>query len=165
MIKKLLIAIFIALPTMAFAQKFGMVDTQSLIQSLPEVKDVQTQIEASIKKYSDEENNLRAEYEKKIKEFQDMAQDTPDAIKQRRVQEIQDLEQKIGEFRNTAQQDLQRQQEQLMAPIQQKIMTAIQSVGTEGGYTMIFEQGISLFNGKDVADVTPQVKAKLGVKN
>ena len=164
MIKKLILAILVALPTMAMAQKFGMVDTQSLIQALPEVKEVQTQLEASVKKYSDEENNLRAEYEKKIKEFQEMAQDTPDAIKQRRVEEIQGLEQKIAEFRQTAQQDLQRQQEQLMAPIQQKIMTAIQSVGTEGGYTMIFENGISLFTGKDVVDVTPQVKTKLGVK-
>ncbi|MBD5422117.1 MAG: OmpH family outer membrane protein [Bacteroides sp.] len=164
MIKKLILAILVALPTMAMAQKFGMVDTQSLIQSLPEVKEVQTQLEASVKKYSDEENNLRAEYEKKIKELQEMAQDTPDAIKQRRVEEIQGLEQKITEFRQTAQQDLQRQQEQLMAPIQQKIMTAIQSVGTEGGYTMIFENGISLFTGKDVVDVTPQVKTKLGVK-
>ena len=70
MIKKLILAILVALPTMAMAQKFGMVDTQSLIQSLPEVKEVQTQLEASVKKYSDEENNLRAEYEKKIKEFQ-----------------------------------------------------------------------------------------------
>ncbi|MDE5806141.1 MAG: OmpH family outer membrane protein [Paramuribaculum sp.] len=164
MIKKLILAILVALPTMAMAQKFGMVDTQSLIQALPEVKEVQTQLEASVKKYSDEENNLHAEREKKIKEFQEMDQNTPDAIKQRRVEEIQGLEQKIAEFRQTAQQDLQRQQEQLMAPIQQKIMTAIQSVGTEGGYTMIFENGISLFTGKDVVDVTPQVKTKLGVK-
>lgn len=164
MIKKLILAILVALPTMAMAQKFGMVDTQSLIQSLPEVKEVQTQLEASVKKYSDEENNLHTEREKKIKEFQEMDQNTPDAIKQRRVEEIQGLEQKIAEFRQTAQQDLQRQQEQLMAPIQQKIMTAIQSVGTEGGYTMIFENGISLFTGKDVVDVTPQVKTKLGVK-
>ena len=165
MIKKLILAILVALPTMAMAQKFGTVDTQSLMQSLPEMKEVQTQLEASLKKYSDEESKLHAEYEKKIKEFDEMAQDTPDAIKQRRVEEIQGLQQKIGEFRQTAQQDLQRQQEQLIAPIQQKIMTAIQSVGTEGGYTLIFENCIPLlFSGKDVVDVTPQVKTKLGVK-
>ena len=58
MIKKLILAIMIALPTMAFAQKFGMVDTQNLMQSLPEVKEVQTQLEASMKKYSDEEGKL-----------------------------------------------------------------------------------------------------------
>lgn len=164
MIKKIILAIMIALPSMAFAQKFGMVDTQNLIQSLPEVKEVQTQLEASMKKYSDEETKLRQEYEKKIKEFQEMDQNTPEAIQKRRLEEIQALEQKIGEFRQTAQQDLQRQQEQLMQPIQKKIMDAIQTVGAEGGYTFIFENGISLFTGKDVTDVTAQVKSRLGVK-
>lgn len=164
MIKKIILAIMIALPSMAFAQKFGMVDTQNLMQSLPEVKEVQTQLEASMKKYSDEEGKLRQEYEKKVKEFQEMDQSTPEAIQKRRFEEIQALEQKIQEFRQTAQQDLQQQQEKLLQPVQKKIMDAIQSVGTEGGYTFIFENGISLFQGKDVVDVTSQVKAKLGVK-
>lgn len=165
MIKKFLLAIMIALPTMAFAQKFGMVDTNSLIQSLPEVKEVQTQLEASAKKYDEEGKKLQEEYQKKIQDFQTMNEkETPEAIQKRRVEEIQSLETKIQEFQATARQDLQRQQEQLMQPIQKKIMDAIQSVGTEGGYTMVFEKGISLFNGKDVADVTAQVKAKLGVK-
>lgn len=164
MIKKIIIAIMIALPSMAFAQKFGMVDTQNLMQSLPEVKEVQTQLEASMQKYSEEEGKLRQEYEKKVKEFQEMDPSTPDAIQKRRIEEIQALEQKIQEFRQAAQQDLQQQQEKLLQPVQKKIMDAIQSVGTEGGYTFIFENGISLFQGKDVVDVTSQVKAKLGVK-
>jgi len=164
MIKKFLLAIMIALPTMAFAQKFGMVDTNSLIQALPEVKEVQTQLEASAKKYDEEGKKLQEEYQKKIQELQAMDEKTPEAIQKRRVEEIQSLETKIQEFQATARQDLQRQQEQLMQPIQKKIMDAIQSVGTEGSYTMVFEKGISLFNGKDVADVTAQVKAKLGVK-
>lgn len=164
MIKKLLLAIMIALPSMVFAQKFGMVDTNNLMQSLPAVKEVQTQLEASVKKYNDEETKLREEYEKKVKEFQEMDKTTPEAIQKRRIEEIQALEQKISEFRQTASQDLQRQQEQLMQPIQKQIMDAIQSVGTEGGYTFIFEQGVSLFSGKEVVDVTPQIKTKLGVK-
>lgn len=164
MIKKILLAIMIAFPAMTFAQKFGMVDTNTLIQALPEVKEVQTQLEASAKKYDEEGANLQKEYQNKIQELQSLDQNTPEAIQKRRVEEIQGLEQKIQEFTQTARQDLQRQQEQLMQPIQKKIMDAIQSVGTEGGYTMIFENGISLFTGKDVVDVTSAVKAKLGVK-
>lgn len=164
MFKKIVLAILIALPSMAFAQKFGMVDTQNLMQSLPEVKEVQTQLEASMKKYSDEETKLRQEYEKKVNEFQEMDKSTPEAIQKRRIEEIQALEQKIQEFRQAAQQDLQQQQERLLQPVQKKIMDAIQSVGTEGGYTFIFENGISLFQGKDVVDVTAAVKSKLGVK-
>ena len=104
------------------------------------------------------------ELEKKYTEFQSLAADTPETIKQRRIQEIQEFEQKIQQFRATAQQELQRQQEQLMAPIQQKIQSAIQAVGTENGFTFIFPDAIPSFVGADVQDVTPLVKTKLGIQ-
>ncbi len=164
MIKKILLAIAIALPSMAFAQKFGVVNTQDLTTNLPEMKEAQTQFEASVKKYQAEETNLRAEFEKKVKELETMEESTPQAIKDRRIAEVQELQGKIQQFQQAAQQDLQRQQEQLMAPIQQKVMTAIKSVGAEGGFTMIFENPLPLYTGTDVVDVTPLVKAKLGIQ-
>ena len=80
------------------------------------------------------------------------------------MQEMQELDAKIQKFRETADQDLRRQQQQLMAPIQENVMKAIQSVGSEGKYTFIFENGMSLYTGADVTDVTPLVKARLGIK-
>ena len=59
--------------------------------------------------------------------------------------------------------DLQRQQQQLMAPIEQKVTDAIKAVGQEGSYTFIFQDGMALFAGSTVEDVTPAVKAKLGI--
>lgn len=164
MIKKIFLAILIALPSMAFAQKFGVIDTQALTQELPEMKEAQTQLEASMKKYQDEEANLSAEFEKKYKELEGMDESTPQTIKDRRIAELQELQTKIQQFRQTASQDLQRQQEQLMAPIQQKVITAIKSVGAEGNFTMIFENVSPLYTGSDVVDVTSQVKGKLGIK-
>ncbi|MBO4955727.1 MAG: OmpH family outer membrane protein [Muribaculaceae bacterium] len=164
MIKKLVLACLIALPAMAFAQKFGYVDTQSLLGSLPAMKEVQTQLEATTAKYEAELTNLRTELEKKYTEFQQMEESTPAAIKERRVQEITELEQKIQQFRSTAAQDIQSQQEKLMAPIQQQVMTAIKSVGSEGSFTFIFESGYMLYTGTEVVDVTPLVKTKLGIK-
>ncbi len=164
MIKKIFLAIMIALPSMAFAQKFGVIDTQALTQELPEMKEAQTQLEASMKKYQDEEANLSAEFEKKYKELEGMDESTPQTIKDRRIAELQELQTKIQQFRQTASQDLQRQHEQLMAPIQQKVITAIKSVGAEGNFTMIFENVSPLYTGSDVVDVTSQVKGKLGIK-
>ncbi|MDE6572061.1 MAG: OmpH family outer membrane protein, partial [Duncaniella sp.] len=51
MIKKLLIAIFIALPMSVFAQKFATINTQQLMESMPELKTVNEQLEAASKKY------------------------------------------------------------------------------------------------------------------
>lgn len=87
-------------------------------------------------------------------------------IKERRLSELQERDQKVQQFRNTATQDLARLQEQLMLPIQQKLGEAVKAVGQEGNFTFIFpnEQGFLLYTGTDVTDVTALVKTKLGIK-
>lgn len=164
MFKKLLVAIMIALPMSIFAQKFAVINTQDLMQALPEVKTVNEQLEASNAKYQEEFSKLQQEAQKKFEEFQALEESTPQSIKERRIQEIQELENKINQFRETASQDLARQQQQLMAPIQEKVMKAIQGVGAEGGYTFVFENMVPLYTGSDVTDITNEVKTRLGVK-
>lgn len=164
MIKKLLLAIMIALPLSVFGQKFGVINTQALMENMPEVKEVNTQLEAASKKYEDEFAKLQDEFKKKYEEFQALEESTPQTIRERRMQEIQELDNKISQFRATAQQDLQRQQQQLLGPVQEKVMKALQSVGDEGGYTFIFENVIPVYTGKDVTDLTDTVKARLGIK-
>ena len=51
-----------------------------------------------------------------------------------------------------------------MAPVQEKVVKAIQTVGAEGNYTFIFENVMPLYSGSDVTDVTPLVKTALGIK-
>ncbi|MDE5915496.1 MAG: OmpH family outer membrane protein [Duncaniella sp.] len=154
----------IAFPMSLFAQKFGVINTNELMTSLPEMKSVQEQMEAASKKYQDEFTKLQEEFNKKFQEFQALEASTPETIKERRTLELQEIDTKIQRFRETAEQDLQRQNQQLLAPIQEKVMKAIQSVGAEGKYTFIFESGMSLYTGVDVTDVTPLVKTALGIK-
>ena len=165
MIKKiiLVLAVAIALPIVMKAQKFGIVDADQVLQTLPEMTAVQEQLTEASKRYEEEFKKLQDEMDKKFTEFQALGQDTPDSIKERRMAELQELDAKMTQFRNTAQQDLQRQQQNLMAPIEQKFMDAVKAVGQEGGYTFIFQEGISLFTGADVINVTADVKAKLGI--
>lgn len=164
MIKKLLLAIMIALPMSMFAQKFGVVNTQQLMESMPELKTVNEQLEAVNKKYQGEFDQLRQEFEKKYAEFQALEESTPQTIKDRRTQEMQDLNNRIQEFQNQAAQDIQKQQQQLLAPIQEKVLKAIQAVGAEGNYTFVFENMMPIYIGTDVTDITDTVKARLGIK-
>ena len=89
---------------------------------------------------------------------------TPASIKERRVQEIQELDTKYQQFIQTAERDIQMQQQQLLAPIREKIMIAIKAVGKENGFTAILPEGVAIYTGDDVIDITPLVKAKLGLK-
>ena len=168
MIKRLILAVLVALPFSALAQKFGVVDLDNVFQAMPETATAQTQLTDASKKYEDEFQKLREEVDKLFAEYQNLQKDpaTPDAIKERRLNEPTERDQKVQQFRNTASQDLARLQEQLMAPIQQKINDAVKAVGQEGNFTFIFpnEQGLLLYTGTDVVNVTALVKTKLGIK-
>ena len=82
------------------------------------------------------------------------------------MQELQENQQKIQNFQQMASQDMQKQQETLLAPITDKLQKAIQAVGAEGSYTFIYDLSIPcvVYTGAGAEDVTPQVKAKLGIK-
>lgn len=165
MIKKFLAAIIIALPLCASAQKFGTIDSQSILPQMPEYTEADAKLAEASKKYEAEFAKLREEQDKKMAEFQSVYEDptVPQSIKDRRIQEMQELEQKVQQFTQTAQQDLQRQQMQLLQPIQEKLLKAIQAVGQENNFTFIFPIEATLYQGTDVIDVTPLVKAKLGL--
>ncbi|MCM1319601.1 MAG: OmpH family outer membrane protein [Muribaculaceae bacterium] len=168
MIKKILIAIMVAIPMLASAQtiKIGVVDTQSVVTELPTYKEAQTKIESIAKKYDEEYASLRSEFAKKLEEFQTMSNDTstPQGVKERRAKELDDFSQKLQEFEQMAQQDLQKQQNEIMAPIITNVQQAIQSIGKEGNYTFIQEAMNFLYYGAPAEDITSQVKARLGIK-
>ena len=117
MLKKVLavMAVALLLPAIAAAQKFGTIDVNAIFTAMPETTAAQTQLQEVSKKYEAEYKKLEEEVNKKVQEFQALAADTPQSIKDRRQQEIQELAQKVETFQNTASQDIQRQQQQLIA--------------------------------------------------
>lgn len=169
MIKKILLALAVALPMCAMAQsgKFGVVDPEAIIPGMAEYVDAQNQLSEASKSFESEYANIQNEFKAKYEEFQKVMSDntTPQTIKDRRAQEIQELNQKAEQFAQTAQQELARKQQQLMAPVQEKLIQAIKAVGAENGFTMIFPLGTAAYTSADVIDVTPLVKTKLGVKD
>lgn len=166
MLKKLLLVAAMLLPMLANAQslKLGIVDTESIFTTMPETNAAQTKLMEVQKKYQDEAERLDAEYRRLIEDFQNMKEDELPAIRDRKTREIQDYQTKLQQFEQTASQDMQRQQQELMAPVMQKIKDAIDAVGRESGYSLIQEKGAALYFAAPVDDITPMVKAKLGLK-
>lgn len=81
MIKKLLVAIMIALPALGFAQsKFGIVNSEAIFQDLPEVKSATEQMQAAQQKLEAEYKNLTDEFNKKYEELQKLTDDTPQVL-------------------------------------------------------------------------------------
>lgn len=170
MIKKILLAVALALPVFgASAQtafKMGTVDTQAIIAAMPETADAQKKIADASKRYEDEYARLGEEMKRMVDEYQNMKEDELPAIRERKTRELSDYQQKLQTFEQTAYQDLQKMQNDLMAPLMQKIKSAVESVGQEGNYSLIqmYDPQLTWYMAAPVVDVTPMVKAKLGLK-
>lgn len=165
MIKRILVAMLVAIPMLASAQgvKIGLVDTQSVVMAMPDMKKAQDAVATFAKEYEDEFGKLRQEAEKKLEEFQNLPATTSDLTKQRKAKEIEEYQTKLMEFEQMAQQAISKKQEQEMSPILDKVRSAIQAVGKEGNYTLIQELGSVLYFGSPAEDITAQVRARLGL--
>ena len=153
--------------TSAQAQaKFGHVDTQEIIQAMPEFATARNEIEALTKQYEADLKSMQDEFQKKYEDYQKNGPTLPDNIKQRREQELQDMDTKIRQSFQDNQQALQKAQQDKMQAIQTKVLNAIKEVGQAGGFVYIMEMGagIPYISTTLSTDVTAQVKAKLGLK-
>lgn len=162
MFKKLLLVITLMIPTMAFAQKFGTVDTEAIFQLMPERASAEEQLANASKTYEAELKKLYENMDKEYAEFQALEENSP--IRNSRMQALNELQERIQRFQQTAQEDLTRQQQALLQPIQEKLTTAIKKVGANNGFTFIFPNGVAIYSGSDVTDCTDMVKAELGLK-
>jgi len=167
--KKLIICAICAFFGLTAAQaqaKFGHVNSQEIIQAMPEFAAARTEIEKLTQQYEADLKQMQDELQKKGEAFDKEAATLPDNIKQRRQQELQDLYQRIQQTYQDNQQALGQAQQEKMQVIQTKVIDAIKTIGQEGGYVYIMETGagIPYISTTLSTDVTAQVKAKLGLK-
>lgn len=169
MFKKIAFLLMFVLPLGLYAQnlKFGHLKSFDVIQGMPEYTKAMNDLQALQKKYTDEIKRASEEFNKKYTEFMQQQDSLPRNIAERRQKELQDLMERGQQFEQEVQQNMQKAQDEMTAPIFKKMEDAVNAVGLEGGYIYIFDLSrlpIPYVNDKQSIDVTPMVKAKLGIK-
>ena len=162
--KKIIIAMMLALPILASAQKFGHINTQELFAQMPEVAKVKLQMDTIQAQYENQLASMNEEFQKKYQDYQAQEASMADAVKQIRQQELQEMNQRIQLFYQTAEQDIQKKQQELLVPVHERMSKAIKAVGEREAYTYIFDSAAMVHIGDDAKDVTPAVKKELGIK-
>lgn len=161
--KKIIIALFAVLgvATSVSAQKFGHVDTQSIMQSLPEITKANGELQAKAQEYENELKTMQEELQRQADDF-DKKKATMSATEQQTTQtKLEEMYTKIQQAYQQNQQNIQKMQEEIMAPIYKRVKTAIENVGKAGNYTYIFEASSPLYVGPGSTDVTSAVKAEI----
>ena len=152
------------LPMAVSAQKFGHINTQELFTQMPEVAKIKLKMDTIQSQYENQLASMNEEIQKKAQDYQAQEATMADAVKQIRQQELQEMQQRIQLFYQTAEQDIQKKQQELLAPVHERMSKAIKAVVEREGYTYIFDSAAMVPIGADAKDVTPAVKKELGIK-
>ena len=161
--KTIIVALLALLPFGAFAQKFGHVNSAEIIPLMTEYKTAQTELEDLRKQYMEELNYMQTEYQKKEDDYLANRETLPESIRTRREQELGESQQKIAQYYQDCQVNLEQKQMDLQNGINSKLQKAIQ----EGAYVCVFDLaggGVPFVSSTLTTDVTDAVKAKLGIK-
>jgi outer membrane protein len=147
--------------------KFGHVNSDELIQAMPEFDSATAKLEKFRKELVNALDLMTVELNNKNDAYTKEAKNLTDIVKQTKEQELIDLNKRIQEFQQNAQQQLQNKQVELFQPIYTKVDKAIKDVGKENGFLYVFDvaKGALLyFDETKSTNIMALAKTKLGIK-
>jgi len=164
---QLALALMLCMATTSFAQssKLGHINSADLLQLMPEIKVADSTLQLYQKQLEDQNQTMLNEYQTKVADYQKNESTMPDAVKDVKQQEIQDLQQRIQTFQSGAQDKFQSKKEELYSPILKKAEDAIKEVAKENNYAYVFDTSAgAVIYAQDSDDLMTLVKKKLGLK-
>lgn len=144
--------------------KFGHINSQELLQAMPEKAQADKTLEEFAKSLEGQLETMAGELEAKIQDYRANESVMSDIIKQTKAEEIQNLEQRIQAFQQNAQQSLGKKEMEVYQPVLDKAKVAIESVAETNGYSYVFDTSSgSLLYQPESEDMMSLVKKELGI--
>jgi outer membrane protein len=159
-------ALLIAGPVVtAQTLKFGHINSSRLLGMMPEREAAQRQLQREAQSLTEELEKLQVEYQNKLQTYLEGQDTLSNTVRQLRERELTELQSRIQEFSQGAQEDLQRREMELIQPIFEKIEKTISEVARERGYIYVFDLDANsvLYFSDDSEDVLPFVREKMGL--
>ena len=158
---------FVGQSAMAQSMKFGHINSDQLIQAMPEFDSANVQLEKFRKELVNALELMSVELNNKSDAYQKEGKNLTDIVKQTKEQELTDMNRRIQEFQTNAQTQLQQKQSELFQPVYAKVDKAIKDVGKENGFVYVFDVAkgsLLYFDETKSTNVMVLAKAKLGLK-
>jgi outer membrane protein len=168
LVRSFFILVFISIAAAGYSQvnaKLGYIDSNALLEAMPGKDTVQKAIQDYGQSLQNQLQAMYLEYQTKVQDYQANSQTMSDIIKQTKEKELADMEARIQDFQQKADQDIQKKQQQLLEPLLTKAKKAIEEIARENGYTYIFDSGGGMLLYFEKGDnILPLVKTRLGLK-
>lgn len=156
--------LLIAATTTASAQKFGYVNSASILAEMADMKAAESNLEGLQKQLQKKGQAMVQSFQTDYAavEAKVQAGDLTPKEQQEQGAALEKRQQAIQTFEQDMMKQLQDKRATLLEPIYEKVNMAIKAVAEEGGYQFIFDQQVLLY-GQETSDVSTAVKGKLGI--
>ncbi|NDV79267.1 OmpH family outer membrane protein [Dysgonomonas sp. 511] len=165
MLKKLTLLLLVIAPMAIFAQdKLAYINANEIFSKMPELKEVETKLASKSETIRKNAAAIEKEYNDLIEKFQKTPSDSiTQSIAIDRQTQIENLQARYQKFLQDSQVELEKEQQALLAPLQQKMRQAIQDVGKEQNYGYILDAASLMYVSPSAVDASKLVKTKLGI--
>jgi outer membrane protein len=146
--------------------KIGYVDSDAIMDNLPDAQDSRQKLDALIQEWQSELSNLEKEWKTKYDDYEKRKLIMTDQTRAETEAELIKLEQQITDFREKkfgTNGELFQKQDELMKPVQNRVFNAIQEIAKEDDLDFVFDRSgdIMLLYAKEEHDITSRVLDKL----
>lgn len=146
--KRAVLTLLIAgLACTASAQRFGYVDSNYILESIPEYQQKQQELDEISVQWQQEIEGMYAEIDRMYKDYQAEQILLTDDMKRKREEQIIEKEKEAKEKQKQRfgyQGDLFQKRQQFTKPIQDKVYAAIKEIADARGYAVIFDKAGTL---------------------
>ena len=154
----------LGLCTVKAQDKLGYINSNELLSIMPESVAMQDELQSYAKGLESSLGAMQAEGEKKLADYQQNEATMSELVKQDKIRELENIQQRILEFQQNAQESLSAKEQELITTILDKARKAIDEVAKEGNFTYIFDASTgNILYANENENILPLVKAKLGL--
>ncbi len=145
--------------------KFGHIDFGALIQIMPEKATAEEEFANFQNELEEVLAEMQEDYNTKLMELEQFNNDPSVVKRNAKLEELQDLQKRLNNFRTSAEQQASQRYQELLTPIFEKANKTIETVAREQGLIYVFDSGTQLlaYKSRESTDILPMVKEKMGI--
>jgi outer membrane protein len=161
-LKVTLSALLISVSMTGYSQttlKIGHIDIAKIMEALPERDSAAAVLAKETKEMQSTYDEMSVVYNKLLDDYQKVQSTLSDIVKKNKEAELLDKEKRLQEFEQNATTALQKRNSELIQPIIEKILKAVDKVAGENGFTYILDvsKGSVVYTSKDSQNINPLV--------
>jgi outer membrane protein len=166
--RRLTVAVLLALACAGAAaqMKIGHINSETIMQTLPEAIDAQKSIDALVAGWEADLQKMQADWKKKFDDYDKRKLILTDQVRADQERELRELDQSITDFRNKKfgqNGELFQKQNDIMKPIQNKMFHVLEEIAKDEGYDYVFDRSgeILVLYANDKYDLTQRVLQRM----